>query len=132
MLFPFSSRATDRLQIYAPFLDLPDCPIRLPAGMSQDALFVSPFAQLTRLQLLAREMERTHEADADVVSVLLISPARNLELERVISEPLRQASSPVSEVRARIVDPADYFARASIEERWMAASRLPHGAMARL
>ena len=113
-----SAYGTDRLDIYAPFLGRRDCPIRLTAGTPQDALFVSPFDQLMRLQLLARELERANELGADSVSVLHIAPRRNQELGRVTSEPLEQLGSSVSEVWTRLVHPADRFASASIEELW--------------
>lgn len=50
-------------------------------------LFVEPFYQLMRLQLLAQEMEANHEMDADLVTVLHVHPAANREFtERVTSE----------------------------------------------
>jgi hypothetical protein len=120
----FSPHGTDRLEIYAPFLDLPDCPIQLPENISHDALFVAPFDQLMRLQLLAREMERSHERGADTVSVLHVSPARNNELGRVTSEPLRRLGSSVTEVWSKLVSPSDRFASSSVEKLWTAASTL--------
>lgn len=121
----FSAHGTDRLPIYAPFLDRPDCPIRLPESVSRDALLVSPFDQLMRLQLLAREMERAHELGADSVGVLHISPARNHELRRVTSEPLRKLGASVADVWTRLVQPSERFASVSVERLWASAGATP-------
>ena len=50
------------------------------------SLFFEPFYQLMRLQLLAQEMEASHEMGTDLVTVLYIHPAANKEFtERVTS-----------------------------------------------
>ncbi len=126
-LIRFSAHNTDRLAIYAPFLDRPDCPIRLPVAISRDAIFVSPFDQLMRLQLLAHEMERAHELGADVVSVLHLAPVRNYELGRVTSEALQELGWSVAEVWTQLVHPPNRFASCSIEQLWPAAARHPLG-----
>lgn len=120
-----SRRRTDRLDIYAPFLNLPDCPIRLPMEVERDALFVAPFDQLMRLQLLAREMERSRELGADTVTVLHVSPTRNRELQRVTSASFQQFGSSVSEVWPKLVHPSGQFLSASIEQLWAAAQAAP-------
>lgn len=74
----FSERGTDRLKIYEPFLRLPECPVHVEVPVEE--LFVDPFYQLMRLQLLAKEMEREREMDADTTSVLVIAPKANKEL----------------------------------------------------
>ncbi|MBN1369709.1 MAG: hypothetical protein JW954_05690 [Dehalococcoidaceae bacterium] len=51
------------------------------------SLFFDPFYQLMRLQLLAQEMEAHHEMDAEVVSVVHISPKANLILRNRITSP---------------------------------------------
>ena len=43
-------------------------------------LFVEPFYQLFRLQLLARAMEKSHELDAERVRLVYAAPSRNEEL----------------------------------------------------
>ena len=44
-------------------------------------LFVEPFYQLMRHQLLAHAMERSEELGADTVKVLHVAPATNTELQ---------------------------------------------------
>jgi len=59
-----------------------------------ESLFYEPFYQLMRLQLLAQEMElnKEKEMDADVVSVLHISPEANQEFRNnVASDYLRKS-----------------------------------------
>jgi len=50
-----------------------------------DSLFYEPFYQLMRLQLLAQEMESNKEMDADMVSVLHISPEANHEFRKNVT-----------------------------------------------
>jgi hypothetical protein len=57
----------------------PDGPIRIDQVPYED-LFVEPFYQLFRLQLLAHTMERAGELGADRVRVLYAAPAGNTEL----------------------------------------------------
>jgi hypothetical protein len=52
-----------------------------------DALFVGPFYQLMRLQLLAQEMERGRELQADVVTVLHVTPEANREFREFEPSP---------------------------------------------
>jgi hypothetical protein len=54
----------------------PDVPIRTELIPYPD-IFVEPFYQLVRQQLLAAELERRHELDADKVRVVHIAPAGN-------------------------------------------------------
>jgi|ERR1700727_349425 len=57
-----------------------------------------------RLQLLAAAMEREHELDADVVSVLHVAPKRNRELMyRVTSPVLRSKGSNIHTVWENLV-----------------------------
>jgi len=51
------------------------------------ALFFDPFYQLMRLQLLAQEMELSREMDANVVTMLHISPAANREFRDRVTSP---------------------------------------------
>lgn len=52
-----------------------------------DALFVGPFYQLMRLQLLAQEMEPVRELQADVVTVLHVTPEANREFREFVPSP---------------------------------------------
>jgi hypothetical protein len=55
-------------------------------------LFVEPFYQLFRQQLLAHEMERAHELDADCVRVIYAAPAANAELWNSLPRPSHNAA----------------------------------------
>ncbi len=94
----FSSRGTDRLKIYRHALDSDRLQIRTDL-VDPHALMYDPFDQLMRLQLLAGEMERHREMEADIVSVLHIMPKSNKELDRRITSPaLREFGSTIHEV----------------------------------
>ena len=54
----------------------PDGPLHTDVIPYAD-LFVEPFYQLMRQQLLAHAMERSGELDADTVRVLHVAPATN-------------------------------------------------------
>ena len=84
----FSSRGTDRLDIYRSLLEAFDSPITMPSGIRWDALFVEPFYQLMRQQLLADQMERHKEAGASTVRVVHVSPAANRDFARITSDQL--------------------------------------------
>lgn len=71
-----SRKGTDRVAIYRPQYELPDCQLTLGTVNFED-LFFEPLDQLMRLQLLASAMEREHEMGADIVSVLHIAPRAN-------------------------------------------------------
>jgi hypothetical protein len=72
----FSDRGTDRVAIYKPDYQRAGSQLQLQDNCFED-LFFEPFDQLMRLQLLASAMERERELDADIVSVLHISPRAN-------------------------------------------------------
>jgi hypothetical protein len=84
----YSRSKTDRSEIYKHLFLSDDCPIDKNKLPSFDALFFDPFDQLMRQQFLANEMEKSQEMDADVVSVLHISPDRNLDIRKVTSPQL--------------------------------------------
>lgn len=58
-----------------------------PSEQLYDSMFYEPFYQLMRLQLLAQEMEAKHEMDADIVSVLHISPNANNGFRNKVTSP---------------------------------------------
>ena len=100
----FSRKKTDRLRIYEPAINGPDCQIRLN-GLSREALFFDPFDQLMRQQLLCSAMEREGEMDADIVSLLHIVPKSNRDfVGRVTSPELRSVGSDVHEVWGKLVE----------------------------
>jgi hypothetical protein len=100
----FSQSGTDRLEVYAPLLTHSACPIKI--GFPVGSLFVDPFYQLMRLQLLAREMEQARELDADIVSVLLITPSANRELNSTIScGPLKKGHTCIQDAWKSVTAP---------------------------
>jgi hypothetical protein len=71
-----SRKGTDRVAVYQPQCKLAGCQI-VPNAANFEDLFFEPIDQLMRLQLLASAMEREHEMEADIVSVLHIAPKAN-------------------------------------------------------
>lgn len=98
-----SKSGTDRTAIYRPFFEQEDSPLRRELVPSFEALFYEPFYQFMRQQFLAREMEKAHELSADVVSLLHISPARNLPFRRVTSPELQHLGESATGVWAKLV-----------------------------
>jgi hypothetical protein len=107
---------TDRLEIYDHLLNRDDCPLDKTVLPSLDALFCDPFDQLMRQQLLAHEMERAQELGAQVVSVLHVAPAHNVDYPRVTSPPLQSLGQTVSAVWKRLVRNTDRFTSKGTEE----------------
>lgn len=83
-----SKSGKDRTKIYKRVFDDAGCPINKAVLPSYESLFYEPFYQFMRQQLLANEMERAKELDADIVSVLHIAPAHNNDFRRVTSPEL--------------------------------------------
>lgn len=98
-----SKSGTDRTAIYRPFFEQEDSPLRRELIPSFEALFYEPFYQFMRQQFLVREMEMAHELGADVVSLLHISPARNLPFRRVTSPELQHLGESATGVWAKLV-----------------------------
>jgi hypothetical protein len=107
---------TDKTTIYAHLYDNEDCILAKELLPSFDALFFKPFYQFMRQQFLAHEMEKAHELDADIVSVLHIAPARNLPFKRVSSPLLQSLGVSSTEVWQRLVKPPLKFISVSTEE----------------
>lgn len=106
-----------RVEIYRWLFEQPDCPIdkiKLPCF---EALFYEPFYQFMRQQLMAHEMEKARELGADVVSLLHIAPAHNLDF-KVITSPLLKTpglSASATEVWKSLVTLPDRFISVSTE-----------------
>lgn len=83
-----ASSGTDRTQIYAHLYDRADCPLDKALVPNYSAYFYEPFYQLMRQQLLAHEMECTHELDASEVTVLHIAPKCNTDFLKITSPQL--------------------------------------------
>ncbi|MDP3151465.1 MAG: hypothetical protein Q8N23_02265 [Archangium sp.] len=99
---------TDRVAIYRPSFELPDGPFE--ASVELDQLFVEPFDQHLRQQLLAAAMERSHELEFTTVSCLHVAPRENVDFHRGITSPgLRTRGASVGEVwKSLLKDPTRY------------------------
>lgn len=137
----FSRAQTDRLGTYGSRLRAPGSPF-VPSEVPDEALFYAPFDQLMRLQLLAMEMERARELEADIVSVAHFAPRANHQLMRRITSPqLRRLGTSVHEVwRALVIQ--DRFEGIYVDdqllpllvghasdEKWAQYVQLRYGAM---
>jgi hypothetical protein len=88
----------DRTQIYKNLYIANDCPLNKSLIPSFDSLFYEPFYQLMRQQFLAHQMEKVHELEADIVSLLHIAPRHNKDFTRVTSSALRSLGTSPTEV----------------------------------
>ena len=122
-----SKRGTDRTEIYRPLFEREDCPIRKDILPSFDALFYEPFYQFMRQQLLAHEMEKAHELDANIVSVLHIAPAHNADFRRVTSPQLINLGESATSIWTKLVKPEGRFISVSTEQLFgrLSAERFP-------
>ena len=99
---------TDRVEIYRSNLEAFGCQITLN-GLSPKVLFFDPFDQLMRQQLLCSAMECHHEMEADIVSLLHVAPAANLELMKRITSPMLQSiGSDIHKVWSELVIPGRF------------------------
>lgn len=135
-----SERGTDRVAIYRPSFALPDSPFRKDVEL--EALFVEPFDQHLRQQLLAAAMERSHELGFVTVSCLHVAPRANVDFHRRITSPrLRTRGSTVAEVWTSLLaqpsrhatlayeDAFDFVAGSAALPEWTAyqLARFAHG-----
>lgn len=122
-----SKSGTDRTEIYRPLFEREDCPIRKDILPSFDALFYEPFYQFMRQQLLAHEMEKAHELEANIVSVLHIAPAHNADFRRVTSLQLINLGESATSVWTKLVKPQGRFISVSTEQLFghLSAERFP-------
>lgn len=75
---------------YRALWNAPDGPLRTDV-IPYDDMFVEPYYQLMRQQLLAWELEKTRELDADVVRLVHVSPAGNEALRSSLNRPTHAA-----------------------------------------
>lgn len=94
---------TDRTATYYPLYQQDDCPLDKNLLPSFNGLFHEPFYQMMRQQLLAHEMEKAHELNANRVSVLHIAPAANVCFSRVTAPALQHLGSSVTQIWSRLV-----------------------------
>jgi hypothetical protein len=88
---PLGQTSTDRFERYRDLAHGPHSPLRFDVVPYED-LFVEPYYQLMRQQLLAAEMERTHELGADVVRVVHVAPAGNTAYKASLSRDSHRAA----------------------------------------
>lgn len=123
----FSDSGTDRTEIYRHLFEREDCSIRKDILPSFDALFYEPFYQFMRQQLLAHEMEKAHELDADIVTVLHIAPAHNIDFCKVTSPELVNLGETATSIWRKLVKPDGRFISISTEQLFSSlfAGRFP-------
>lgn len=104
----YSRSGTDRLdRIYRKHLSRPDS--QIVGEVPLESLFFDPFDQLMRQQLLCTAMERCHEMEADIVSLLHVAPRANGELmKRITSQTLKAVGSDVHAVWEALVSPGRF------------------------
>jgi hypothetical protein len=112
----FSANGTDRSEIYKSFYLQNDCPLNRDLLPSFDSLFYEPFYQLMRQQFLAHEMEKAHELDADIVTVLHIAPAKNTDFHKITSPDLIGLGKTAIDVWKRLVKKDNRFISVSTEQ----------------
>jgi Restriction Endonuclease associating with ARP len=88
---PLTNSRSNRLDRYRPLFEDPNGPLRTDVIPYAD-LFVEPFYQLMRQQLLAHAMEQSGELGADTVRVLHIAPAANTELQQSLTRDSQRAA----------------------------------------
>lgn len=117
----------DRTEIYRHLFEKADCPINKDILPGFDSLFYEPFYQFMRQQFLANEMEKAHEMDADVVSVLHIAPAHNYEFRKVTSPDLEKLGESATSIWKKLVKNEDRFISISIEKLFgnLSETKLP-------
>lgn len=122
-----SKSGTDRTAIYRHLFEQADCPINKDLLPGFDTLFYEPFYQLMRQQFLAHEMEKAHELGADVVSVLHLAPAHNLNFRKVTSPDLRGMGDSATAVWKKLVVGPEKFNSISTEDLFgnLSVERMP-------
>lgn len=98
-----AASGTDRTTIYQHLYDDPDCPLDKTLIPQFDSLFYESFYQFMRQQFLTNRMEKAHELGADIVSLLHISPAHNLDFGVVTSPDLRTVDITATRVWKKLV-----------------------------
>jgi hypothetical protein len=105
----FAKSGTDRTSIYRHLFEHQDCLIQKDLLPNFDSLFFEPFYQLMRQQFLAHKMEKAREMGADMVSLLHIAPAHNLDFQKVTSPELRHLGSSPTQIWHNLVREEDRF-----------------------
>jgi len=87
-----------RQAIYRDLFEAADGPIDTNKVPDYLDLFYEPFYQMMRQQLLAHEMEKHHELDAQVVTVVHVCPEANTDFKRITSPNLVTLGDSVTDV----------------------------------
>jgi hypothetical protein len=94
---------------YRALWDASDSPLRTDV-IPYDDMFVEPFYQLMRQQLLAHEMEKAHEQEADLVRVVHVAPVANEALRASLNrDSHRAAGDDVLAIWATLLRSPDRF-----------------------
>jgi Restriction Endonuclease associating with ARP len=88
---PLEGSLETRMDRYSRWWHKSNGPVRTEVIPYED-LFVEPFYQLFRQQLLAHEMERAHELEAECARVVYLAPAANTELWNSLTRPSHHAA----------------------------------------
>ena len=112
----FAKSGTDRTKIYRHLFDNVDCPLNKEILPNFEALFYEPFYQFMRQQFLAHEMEKAHELGADIVSLMHISPAHNMDFKRITSPQLQSLGESATAVWSQLVKDRSRFTAAHSED----------------
>ena len=107
---------TDRVKIYQHLFDDPHCLLNKNLLPGFESLFHEPFYQLMRQQFLASEMERHHELDADIVSLLHLAPEHNNDFKRITSPSLISLGKSPTDIWRKLVQPEGRFLSLPVED----------------
>jgi hypothetical protein len=110
------SSGARRQAIYRDFFEAPDGPIDATKVPNYLDLFYEPFYQMMRQQLLAHEMEKHQELDAEIVTVVHICPAKNTNFQRITSPSLRSLGDTATEVWHSLLRKPDRFIEVHTED----------------
>jgi hypothetical protein len=105
-----------RQRIYRQFFEDPDGPVDAGKVPGYRDLFYEPFYQMMRQQFLAHEMEKANELDAEIVTVVHISPTKNTDIHRVTSPGLEALGDSALEVWASLLRGPERFVQVHTEE----------------
>jgi hypothetical protein len=105
-----------RLKRYQNLAFFPDGPIRADLELGLEDFFWEPFYQLLRQQMLAFQMEKARENDADLVRVLHLSPVGNSALKKVTAPRLREYGSDFASAWRKLLQFPDRFTSLDISK----------------
>jgi hypothetical protein len=107
---------------YVDLWNAPDGPLRADLIPYAD-MFVEPFYQLMRQQLLAHELEKSHECGADVVRVVHVAPRANTALRASLNRPSHlTVGDDVFAVWQELLRRPDRFVSVDSTRLWSSAS----------